>query len=163
MLLQDLIKPEAIACNIEARSKKHCLELLSDLLAGSEPRVPREEIFARLVERERLGCTSLAQGMAFPHCRMAGLEQARGALLKLAAPVEFDAVDGEMVDLVFGLLVPEVLQEADYAAVDRIAELLAGAPLRARLRAAKDERELYRALVTAQTGEGIANRSARGG
>lgn len=163
MSLEDLIKPERVACKSGARSKKHCLELLAELLAGPEAPIPSEDIFALLVERERLGCTSLAQGTAFPHCRVAGLEAPRGALLKLASPVEFDAVDGETVDLVFGLMVPEVLEESDYAAVDRITALMSDAGLSARLRAAKNDRELYRALMTAETGARVGNGRARRG
>jgi PTS system nitrogen regulatory IIA component len=149
VLLQDLIKPESVAARVEARSKKHCLELLADLLAKPEPSIPAEDVFAGLVERERLGCTSLARGVAFPHCRMAGLDSARGALLRLAVPVEFDALDGDLVDLVFGLVVPEALEAADYRTVDRITGLLADAAWLERLRSASDEGELYRALLTA--------------
>lgn len=147
MLLQELITPDSVAANVEARSKKHCLELLSELLARPEPRIASEEVFAGLVDRERLGCTSLAKGAAFPHCRMAGITSARGALLKLAAPVEFDAVDGGMVDLVFGLVVPETPGEADYRIVDRITALLEDDRLLAGLRAANDDAALYRALL----------------
>lgn len=149
MLLQELIKPESVVAGIEARSKKHCLELLAERLATPEPQLVAEDVFARLVERERLGCTSLARGVAFPHCRMAGIEVARGALLRLAVPVEFDAVNGETVDLVFGLVVPETLEQADYRTVDRIAGLLGDAQWLARLRSATDEHELYRALLAA--------------
>jgi PTS system nitrogen regulatory IIA component len=147
VLIEELIKPESVAAGIEARSKKHCLELLSGLLAKPEPRLPDEDVFARLVERERLGCTSLAKGVAFPHCRMAELTTARGALLRLSQPVEFDAVDGDMVDLVFGLIVPDAVEEAHYRIVDRITELLADERLLGELRAASGARGLYRALL----------------
>lgn len=163
MLLQDLIKPESVACNVEARSKKHCLELLAGLLARPEPLLPADAVFARLVERERLGCTSLTQGTAFPHCRLSGVEDARGALIRLAAPLEFDAIDGEMVDLVVGLIVPEVLEDAHYRAIDRITALLTDEPLLGRLRAARSDAELYRALMTAEPGPRFRTGGARGG
>ncbi len=163
MLLREIIQPESVAAGVEARSKKHCLELLSERLAKPAPRLSAEEVFARLVERERLGCTSLAKGAAFPHCRMAEVTAARGALLRLAAPVEFDAVNGEAVDLVFGLIVPEVLEETHYRAVDRITELLTDGPLLARLRAAPDDRALYRALLAADEGPGLKAGGTRHG
>lgn len=152
VLIRELIEPERIACGIEARSKKHCLELLSLLLAGPDAPVPAEEIFARLVERERLGCTSLARGAAFPHCRVPGLPAARGALLRLAQPLEFDAVNGGEVDLVFGLALPEALEADHYQAVDRITALLADEALLDALRAARDDAALYRTLVAADRG-----------
>ncbi|HZD52991.1 MAG TPA: PTS sugar transporter subunit IIA [Woeseiaceae bacterium] len=160
MLLDELIKPASVACNVQTRSKKHCLELLSEKLAAPDRRLTSEQIFARLVERERLGCTSLAKGVAFPHCRVSGLETARGALLTLATPIEFDAVGGEMVDLVFGLMVPEVLEETHYAVVDRIAALLSDDRLLARLRAAHDDGELYRAIMSARPDSRLKTGSA---
>ena len=147
MLIEELIKPESVAADIEARSKKHCLELLARLLSAPEPPLADEDVFARLVERERLGCTSLAKGVAFPHCRMSGLTTARGALLRLARPVEFDAADGGEVDLVFGLIVPEELEDEHYRVVDRITGLLADDRLLGRLRSASGSRGLYSALL----------------
>lgn len=146
MTFRDLIKPECVACNVQARSKKHCLEILSELLAGAEQDIPSEQVFASLVERERLGSTCLARGIAFPHCRVSGIEKERAAVVKLSAPVEFDAADGEMVDIVFGLMVPEVVDAAHHATIEQVAELLSDRALCARLRAARDSDELYRRL-----------------
>ena len=146
MLLQDIIKPDSALCNANARSKKHCLEILSELLVRSRPEIASEDIFSSLIERERLGCTSLEQGAAFPHCRVDGLESSVGALMKLSEPIEFDASDGEAVDLVFGLMVPAELASEDHANIRAIAELLRDQELRARLRAATTSAELYEAL-----------------
>lgn len=146
MTFRDLIKPDCVACNVQARSKKHCLEILSELLAGAEQEIPSEQVFASLVERERLGSTCLARGIAFPHCRVRGIEKEHAAIVKLSAPVEFDAADGEMVDLVFGLMVPEVVDAAHHATIEKVAALLSDRELCARLRAAPDSEELYRRL-----------------
>ena len=97
MLLEEIIKPDSVLCNAQARSKKHCLEILSELLVRSVPQIANEEIVARLIERERLGCTSLGQGVAFPHCRVEGLDTNTAALIKLSEPVDFDSADGEPV------------------------------------------------------------------
>ena len=75
---------------------------LEELLARSIPDIAADDIFERLNERERLGCTSLEQGVAFPHCRVNGLNESVAAMIKLSEPVDFDAPDGEPVDLVFG-------------------------------------------------------------
>ncbi len=151
---EELIKPDRVACNVQARSKKHCLEILSELLAGAEQEIASEQVFASLVERERLGSTCLARGIAFPHCRVSGIEAERAAVVKLAAPVEFDAADGEMVDLVFGLMVPEALDAAHRATVEQVARLLADREWCARLRASRDTDELYRRLQAAPRQDG---------
>lgn len=146
MLLEEIIKPDRVLCNAHARSKKHCLEILSELLVRSNPEIASEDTFEGLIERERLGCTSLDQGVAFPHCRVGGLDASVGALIKLSEPVEFDAPDGEAVDLIFGLMVPTNVAEQDHANISGIAELLGDRELRTRLRAATSSNDLYEML-----------------
>lgn len=146
MLLEDIIKPDSVLCNAQARSKKHCLEILSELLVRARPEIANEDVFAGLIERERLGCTSLGAGVAFPHCRADGLDISIGALIKLSEPVEFDAQDGEAVDLVFGLIVPAEVDDQDQARICGISELLSDRDLRERLRGATSSKELYTAL-----------------
>lgn len=146
MLLEEMIRPDSVLCNAHARSKKHCLEILSELLVRSHPEIPSDDIFAGLIERERLGCTSLDEGVAFPHCRVDGLDTSVAALIKLREAVEFDAADGEAVDLVFGLMVPADVGDEDHANISSIAELLGNRDLRSKMREATSSRELYEAL-----------------
>jgi PTS system nitrogen regulatory IIA component len=147
MLLEEIINPDAVLCNAHARSKKHCLEILSELLVRSIPDISADDIFERLNERERLGCTSLDQGVAFPHCRVDGLKDSVAAMIKLSEPVDFDASDGEPVDLVFGLMVPEAVTDSHHADIEMIAALLSDAGLRGRLRSATSSHELFESLL----------------
>jgi PTS system nitrogen regulatory IIA component len=150
MNLEELVKPDSVLCNVSARSKKHCLEILSELLTRSSADIASEEVFSNLIERERLGCTCLDQGIAFPHCRVSGLHTSYAALMKLADPVDFDSSDGQSVDLVFGLMVPEDLSSEDYANIGTLTGLLRDRALCARLRAATSSKELSDALMTGQ-------------
>ena len=110
MLLEEIIKPDGVLCNATARSKKHCLEILSELLVRSIPDIASESF--SLPERSRAtGLYGLDRGAAFPHCRVEGYREQHAALIKLSEPVEFDAADGEPVDLVFGMMVPTELDE----------------------------------------------------
>ena len=147
MLLEEIINPDAVLCNAHARSKKHCLEILSELLVRSNPEIAADDIFERLNERERLGCTGLDLGVAFPHCRVDGLNESVAAMIKLSEPVDFDAADGEPVDLVFGLMVPKTLKDKHYADIRMITGMLSDAGLRGRLRSATSSRELYDSLL----------------
>ena len=148
MLLEEIIKPDTVLCNAHARSKKHCLEILSELLAQSNPDLSQEDIFAGLVDRERLGCTGLGQNVAFPHCRLAGLKDSVGAFIKLSAPVDFDTTDGQPVDLVFGLVVPEQLDTHHYSEIETITTSLSQPDLLQQLRNATSSRTLYEALLS---------------
>lgn len=147
MLLEEIIKPDGVLCNATARSKKHCLEILSELLIRSAPDIGSENIFECLVERERLGCTGLDKGAAFPHCRVKGIESSHAALIKLSEAVDFDAADGESVDLVFGMIVPLELDDSHYNDIKMVTQVLQDEGLRARLRSMNSSSELYDALL----------------
>jgi len=147
MLLEEIIKPDSVLCNAQARSKKHCLEILSELLVRQIPHLASEDIFERLIERERLGCTGLEQGVAFPHCRVDGIETNTAALIKLSEPVDFDSADGELVDIVFGMMVPSDINASHHENIRSIAELLGDAELRQKMRVANSSKELYESLI----------------
>jgi PTS system nitrogen regulatory IIA component len=147
MLLEEIIKPDSVLCNAQARSKKHCLEILSELLVRPVPEIASEDIFGRLIERERLGCTSLDQGVAFPHCRVEGLDTNIAALIKLSEPVDFDSPDGEPVDLIFGMMVPKEINATHQKNICSIADLLGDRELRRKMREAVTSNELYDSLI----------------
>ncbi|MFQ6004741.1 MAG: PTS sugar transporter subunit IIA [Woeseia sp.] len=162
MILEELISPGSVLCNVHARSKKHALEILSELLANPNPDIANEEIFAKLIERERLGCTSLDRGIAFPHCRISGAQNSCGALMKLSEPVDFDSLDGVPVDLIFGLILPKVLDDSHYADIDTVTGYLTNETLAARLRSAISSSELYEALFAANVPASMRMRSMQG-
>ena len=147
MSLQEIIKPDGVLCNATARSKKHCLEVLSELLTRHHEGLASTDIFECLVERERLGCTSLNKGAAFPHCRIDGIDKSTAVLIKLSEPVDFDSADGEPVDLVVGMLLPSEVDDSHRADVRLITEILADDGMRARLREMNSSRDLYQALI----------------
>lgn len=147
MPLEDIIKPDAVLCNATARSKKHCLEILSELLVRSTPEIASDNIFQCLNDRERLGCTGLDRGAAFPHCRVADIDDSCVALIKLSEPVEFDAADGEPVDLVIGMMVPTELDDSHYADIKMITRMMADEGLRSRLRGTTSSKDLFEALL----------------
>lgn len=141
-----LVTPDSVLCNAHARSKKHCLEILSELLAGPVPNISSEEIFEGLISRERLGSTSLDEGVAFPHCRVEDLDRSVGALVKLSEPVDCESPDGQQIDLIFGLAIPGKIDSDLQGEIAGLAELLSDTSLRSRLRAARTSEELYEAL-----------------
>lgn len=116
----DLICVERTMINLELASKKRALETLSQLLASSQPNLTTEEVFTCLLKRERLGSTSVGLGVALPHGRQEGLEKATGAFITLAAPVDYQALDEQPVNMLFAMLVPE---DASQEHLDTLTEL----------------------------------------
>ena len=105
MQLADFIDFEAIKTALPGGSKRSLLQQLANLAAhrcGAESAV----ILATLNEREKLGSTGLGQGVAIPHGKIEGLERIYGLFARIAEPVDYKAIDGRKVDLVFLLLSP---------------------------------------------------------
>ena len=147
MSLQEIIKPDGVLCNATARSKKHCLEILSELLIRNIPDIASDDIFECLISRERLGCTGLDKGAAFPHCRVEGIDESVAVLIKLSEPVDFESPDGDPVDIVIGMIVPEDVTDQHRADVKLVTQVLSDEGLRARLREMNSSNDLYNALI----------------
>jgi len=148
MHLADLISPEAVIPSLRAKTKK---QLLQELAARAARLTGLKEryVFDTLLQRERLGSTGLGEGIAIPHGKFAGLKRIVGIFARLAEPVEFDAVDGEPVDIVFLLLAPEGAGADHLKALARISRLLREGHAVDKLRASKDASALY-AVLTAE-------------
>ena len=159
MIVSDILSAGSVLCNAQARSKKHSLEILSELLVRPFPDLPVDDVFEKLIERERLGCTSLDLGVAFPHCRMRGIDKTSAAMIKLATPVDFDASDGEPVDLIFGLIVPEEISAEHYEDIRDIADMLKGEAWREDARKATKSSELHSIVTGGKIANGDANES----
>jgi nitrogen PTS system EIIA component len=146
MLLSDFISPDAVVGSLKAKTKKQLLQELSARaarLTGLEER----DIFDVLLQRERLGSTGLGQGIAIPHGKLKGLKRIVGLFARLAEPVDFEAVDGEKVDVVFLLLAPEGAGADHLKALARISRLLREGSAVEKLRACKDAAALYAVLT----------------
>ena len=148
MPLQEIIKPDGVLCNATARSKKHCIEILSELLVRNFADIAGDDIFECLIERERLGCTGLDRGAAFPHCRLAGIDKSVAVMIKLSEPIDFDAADGEPVDLVIGMAVPEEIDDSHREDIQLVAKILSDEALRVRLRESTSSKDLFEALMS---------------
>ena len=147
MLLSDLITQGCIGLDVQASSKKRALEEAARQLSACPSTPEPEQVFERLLERERLGSTGLANGVALPHARMAGLERAYGVFLRLASPVDFDALDGQPVDLLFALLVPEEATDEHLQLLAELARLFSDAQLCEKLRNCSEPADAVR-LIT---------------
>ncbi len=147
MPLNDLLAAHAVLPALKAKNKKQVLRELAARAAeccGVEER----EIFETLLHRERLGSTGIGQGVAIPHGKLSSLGRLVGLFARLEKPIDFDALDGQPVDLIFLLLAPEGAGADHLKALARIARLLRDEQTAAQLRAARDESALRSLLTT---------------
>ena len=146
MLPDDLLTPEQIRIDDAAASKKKALESIAGLFAASVNMPNAETIFKKLLEREQLGSTGMNHGIALPHARMKGISKPQGALVRLRQGVDFDALDDQPVDLLFGLLVPENATEEHLSLLASLARLFSDQQLCNQLRQAKTTQEIMELL-----------------
>ncbi len=141
-------------------SKKRVLEFFSTFIAQNTPSLDSQEVFSRLIGRERLGSTGIGHGVAIPHARNPHCKSPLAGFLKLSEPVDFDAIDGEPVDLVFVLLVPEEADDAHLALLGQVAAVMNDPETRQRLRNSETQRQLYDILLEAIRRHASDGRSA---
>lgn len=146
MTLIEILSAERVASIPSISSKKKALEELSSLLCTGIPTLDSHDVFAGLTGREKLGSTGLGRGVAIPHARIATLDHGVGAFMRLKSPVNYDAHDGNPVDLFFGLLVPQSMTDGHLQHLAAIAEMFSDATFCAGLRSAADPAALFELL-----------------
>ena len=146
MDLRDLITPEGIIPSLRVKSKKQALQELADRAAGLTGANPRR-IFEALLQRERLGSTGVGRGIAIPHGKISDMKQIFTLFARLEEKVDFEAMDGEPVDLIFLLLAPESAGADHLKALARISRLLRDPAAIEKLRGSRDRAALYSVLT----------------
>ncbi|MET0380694.1 MAG: PTS IIA-like nitrogen regulatory protein PtsN [Methyloceanibacter sp.] len=150
MLLTNFIAPNSVVPLLKAKSKKQLLQDLS-ARAAHITGIPERDIFDVLLQRERLGSTGLGHGVAIPHGKLHGLKRIAGVFARLAEPIDFEAIDGQKVDIVVLLLAPEGAGADHLKALARISRLLRDGAAVEKLRAARDAAALYAVLTEGET------------
>jgi PTS system nitrogen regulatory IIA component len=105
MQLADFLDFDSIKTGLPGGNKRSLLQQLSNL-AAQRLGVDASAILASLNEREQLGSTGFGQGVAIPHGKLEGLTRIYGLFARLGEPVDYKAIDGRPVDLLFLLLSP---------------------------------------------------------
>jgi nitrogen PTS system EIIA component len=145
MPLLDFLSPDAIAPAYRVTGKKQALhELAAEAarLTGLDERT----IYETLLQRERLGSTGIGEGIAIPHGKIVKLGRLFGFLARLERPIDFDALDGQPVDILFLLLAPEGAGADHLKALAQIARVLREPGLLDRIRAAREADAIYAIL-----------------
>jgi PTS system nitrogen regulatory IIA component len=133
---------------LNAIDRDAVLEAAAGMLACRQ--AGADELRSSLQARERLGSTAIGHGIAIPHGRSAALDAPRGALLRLQPAVDFNAPDGQDVDLVFAMAVPDHYTHQHLMLLSELAERFSDERFRAALRNAPDAQAM-RVLLLDQT------------
>lgn len=147
ILISDILTQEQTLADVEVSSKKKLLELLASLVAETLDSASSDDVFEKLLSRERMGSTGIGHGIAIPHCRLLTCNSALGFLLRLKEPIDYDAIDGRPVDLVFALVVPEESTDEHLQLLATLATNFSQSEFRDALRCAPDVSRLYNRAI----------------
>ncbi len=145
-LVAQILPLSNIVVDLDVLSKKRVFEH-AGLLFENNHSIARAQVFDSLFAREKLGSTGLGHGVAIPHGRVKGLKNPAGALVRMKAPIPFDAPDGLAVSLIFLLMVPDRATDAHLQILSELAEMFSDKPFREQLLAAATVSDLH-ALIT---------------
>jgi nitrogen PTS system EIIA component len=148
MQLADFLDCDAIKTALPAGNKRSLMKQLADIAAqriGAEPAA----VLAGLNEREQLGSTGFGQGVAIPHTKIDGLPQIYGLFARLSEPVDYKAIDGRPIDLIFLLLSPPDSGADHLKALAAISRVTRDAGTLERLRGARTRDALAAVLMGA--------------
>jgi nitrogen PTS system EIIA component len=145
-MLNDLVAPNAIIPALKVQTKKQALQELAAkaaVLTGQNERA----VLEILMQREKLGSTGVGNGIAIPHGKLPKLTNVFGLFARLDRPIDFEALDGQAVDLIFLLLAPESAGADHLKALARVARLLRDPDIAHKLRKSPDAEALYAVLA----------------
>ena len=144
--IKDFLLPIDALINVRVSDKTRLLQELA-ARAASALNLDANLISIALLKREDLGSTGTGGGVAVPHARIPDLKKPFGTLVRLKHAVDFNAIDGRPVDIVFLLLLPAQPQGDPLNALASVARRLRDPETVQRLRHAANDTELYSAIL----------------
>ena len=146
MELSKLLVPGAVRVVGQMTSKKRLFQELGELVAGAYGLSAASAIDG-LQERESLGPTGVGHGIALPHARLEDVKGIVGVFIRLEKPLDYDSVDRQPVDLVFGLFAPKDSGVDHLKALALVSRTMRDQNILSKLRANTDPAKLHAILT----------------
>lgn len=153
MKITELLAAESIALNGAAGNKKETLDAMVALMAKSGKIADIETYRQGVYKREEEGTTGIGEGIAIPHCKSDAVAAPGLAAMVIKDGVDFDALDGEKVDLIFLIAAPNTEDNVHLDVLSKLSVLLMDENFTAGLRSAKSVEEFIRVIDAAEAGK----------
>jgi len=147
MKIKEFLSASDVVLDLRASDKEDLLAQLSARAAAAVG-LPAEVVASEIEKRDELGSTGIGWGVSMPHARLRDVKKPFGLLARLRHPIDFDAIDGQPVDVVFLLLLPAASQLDQLNALAAVARKLRDPDVLRKLRAGGSQSELFE-LITA--------------
>ena len=155
MKITDLLKKESIELHGQVKTKEEAIDRMVELMVRSGNIRDENAYKQGVLKREAEGTTGIGGGIAIPHAKNCGVAQAGLSAMVVPGGVDYDAMDGAPVDLLFLIAAPDTEDNVHLQVLSQLAVLLMDGGFTAKLRNAKSEEEFLRVIDEAErvTGE----------
>jgi mannitol/fructose-specific phosphotransferase system IIA component (Ntr-type) len=155
MKIRDAIQPDLVFLGLEAEDAESAIDVMARELSAAS-RLDAVMVKSALIERERLGSTSVGNGFAIPHCKLQDLGEIVVALARFDEGVDFGDANKHAAARFFFLVLSPPDQPAEHLQVlSQIARILKNADLRKELLDATDVESIATAIQRAAEQEGL--------
>lgn len=144
MQIRELLSKETVVIGLAAEDKATAIAAVIELLANHSAINDIEAVRAAVIEREELMSTGVGKGLALPHAKTRSVQASVAALAITKDPIEYDAVDGEPVRIIFLLVGPLDAKSQHVRILSRISRLMNRADVRAKFLSATSSAELLK-------------------
>lgn len=142
MKIFELLDKESVFAQTTCTSKKCALEKISHI-AAEKLDIDAQQLFNALIAREKVGCTGVGQGIAIPHVKIDSSYPATAIFMQCCNSIDYDSFDGNKVDILFAIFVPEDRCPQYLKALSEMSQTLLDKTYLRQLRSAKNNEELY--------------------
>ena len=149
MQLSEFLDFDAIRVDLAAGNKRQLLNQLAQI-AASRLSLDPSVIADAVAERERLGSTGFGGGVAIPHGKLDKIDRVYAMVVRLTAPIDYKAIDGQPVDLAFLLLSPPDAGAEHLKALAAVSRLVRHAGIVDKLRGARSRDAMAAVLIGAE-------------
>jgi nitrogen PTS system EIIA component len=151
MKITEMLDRRAVVAELHGKTKPDLLRELCHPLAAMSASLSEDKLVQILLDRERLGSTGLAEGVAIPHGKLRGAEKLLASFGRSVEGVDFDSLDKQPTHLFFTIFAPEASSGDHLRALARVSRLLRTAEFREQILAAKDAEAIYTLIEDADS------------
>ncbi|HNV85847.1 MAG TPA: PTS sugar transporter subunit IIA [Candidatus Omnitrophota bacterium] len=162
MKIEELLSESEIVLDFEGEDKRQALQLLVRKFSASCPKVSQKSLLSALLKREALGSTGIGNGVAIPHARISAITASKGFLAVSRKGIEFNALDGKPVHILFLIAYPEKSVGEHLKALSNVAKLLRDKFIRDLILASDSPGQVLKVLVEEEARENTLSFSEAG-
>jgi PTS system nitrogen regulatory IIA component len=149
MRLIEILSEERVTTQLSVSSKDEALRALAHLFAENDPDLDVNSVHEVLAERERLASTGVGSSVAIPHGRISAIDDLRAAMAISPEGIPFEAIDGEPVRIIIGVLAPQHHTGDHLRVLARVSRLLRSSEVRESLLGAADAQAAFAVIARA--------------